>query len=138
MQCYARTYIVTWSSQHFTRRLVRTPPSITVQHVPGNKRDVFMCNWLTLREKRSLMHFLRFCMDYAFEMKNSNTSVDVTRQNRRYFQRSLARPRSKSATKSYDLDKYSSFEEMLEASNMSSKLRSIATYVVFEREARDF
>ena len=130
-----------FTTLHHTTVGFRTPPSITVQHVPSNKRDVFMCNWLTLREKRSLMHFLRFCMDYAFEMKNSNTGVDVTRQNETMLQqqRSLARPQNKkSATKSYDLDKYSSFEEMLEASNMSSKLRSIATYVVFEREARDF
>ncbi len=120
-----------FTTLHHTTVGFRTPPSITVQHVPSNKRDVFMCNWLTLREKRSLMHFLRFCMDYAFEMKNSNTGVDVTRQNETMLQqqRSLARPQNKkSATKSYDLDKYSSFEEMLEASNMSSKLRSIATY----------
>ena len=120
-----------FTTLHHTTVGFRIPSSITVQHVPSNKRDVFMCNWLTLREKRSLMHFLRFCMDYAFERKNSNTGVDVTRQNETMLQqqRSLARPQNKkSATKSYDLDKYSSFEEMLEVSNMSSKLRSIATY----------
>lgn len=120
-----------FTTLHHTTVGFRTPPSISVQHVPSNKRDVFMCEWLTLREKRSLMHFLRFCMDYAFEMKNSKSGVDVTRQNETMLQqqRSLARPQNKkSATKSYDLNKYSNFEEMLEASNMSTKLRSIATY----------
>ncbi len=103
--------------------------SVDMKHVPSNKRDVFMCDWLTLREKRSLMHFLRFCMDYAFD--SSSNGVDVTRQNETMLQqqRSLARPQNKkSASKSYDLKKYECFEKMLEASNMSEKLRSIVTY----------
>jgi Rab proteins geranylgeranyltransferase component A len=120
-----------FTTLHHTSVGFRTKKSneITLQHVPSNKRDVFLCSWLTLREKRSLMHFLRFCMDFAFETKQGG--VEVTKQNETMLQqqRSLARPQNKkSATKSYDLNKYSKFEDMLEASNMSSKLRSIATY----------
>lgn len=92
--------------------------AVDLRRVPSSKRDVFKCKWLGLLEKRTLMHFLQFCNDFAFvsnigrpQHQNSTASSDEThsdkkttrdvhRQNETMLQqqRSLARPQNKKST----------------------------------------